>query len=59
MPTEAEKLELSQQQALADHEKRIRQLEKIAKVGEQKLTQLIKEWNKQQKDFERAIRRLK
>ncbi len=57
MATEAEKLAVSQQQTIANHEKRIRELEKLAKLGEQKLTQLIKEWNKQQKEFAAAIRR--
>ena len=53
---EIDNLLAEQQRTIANHEKRIRELEKIAKIGEQKVTQLIQEWNKQQREFARAMR---
>ena len=43
--------------SLADHEKRIQELEKKAKMGEKQLTDLIREWNKLQKQLKDAERR--
>jgi hypothetical protein len=49
MPTPTERFIAEQQRSIVDHEKRIRQLEKLAKEGEKKLKELIAAWNKQQR----------
>ena len=52
--TDAEKI-IFLEDAMKNHEKRIRELEKKAQEGEKKFKELVQQWNQQQK----ALRKLR